>query len=178
MGALGVTGTGAANALARGGGCDPGRRHATAGLHHRLLGAVHRTRPTHHRAQRPALRRRASTAPPPLVADARAGLEELDKALGGWKAAAAWSDAAAHRKAGVGDDRRRLHRARPTPNCPPTRRSSALCSAAPRRPTSSSARPAGCRASCTSCGRPARPAATTWNTATPAWATRSPAGSA
>ena len=38
--------------------------------------------------------------------------------------------------------------------------------------------PAACRASCTSSGRPARPAPTTSNTASPAWATRSPAGSA
>ena len=43
---------------------------------------------------------------------------------------------------------------------------------------SSSAPPAACRASCTSCGGRSGRAATTWNTASPAWATRSPAASA
>ena len=47
-----------------------------------------------------------------------------------------------------------------------------------RRTASWSAPPAGCRASCTSCGGPRSPTATTWNTASRAWATRSPAGSA
>ena len=47
-----------------------------------------------------------------------------------------------------------------------------------RRGTWWSARPARCRATCTSCGAPATPRATTSSTATPAWATRSPAGSA
>ena len=39
------------------------------------------------------------------------------------------------------------------------------------------ARPAACRASCTSSGAPASPRAITWNTAIPAWAMRSPAAS-
>jgi hypothetical protein len=34
------------------------------------------------------------------------------------------------------------------------------------------------RATCTSCGVPATARATTWSTASPAWATRSPVGSA
>ena len=62
--------------------------------------------------------------------------------------------------------------------CPPTRRSSARCSAARRHPTSSSAPQAACQASCTSSGTPRSRSAIIWNTASPAWATRSPAGSA
>ncbi len=38
----------------------------------------------------------------PLVADARVGLEELDQAMGGWKAPAAWTDRAREEKAGWG----------------------------------------------------------------------------
>ena len=50
----------------------------------------------------------------------------------------------------------------------------------PLRParTSSCAPPGRCPATCTSCGRCATPRATTSSTATPAWATRWPAGSA
>ena len=44
--------------------------------------------------------------------------------------------------------------------------------------TSWSAPPARCPATCTSCGAPATARATTSSTASPAWATRSPAGSA
>ena len=55
------------------------------------------------------------------------------------------------------------------------RRSSTRCR---RRATSWCARPARCPATCTSCGAPGTRRATTSSTATPAWATRSPAGSA
>ena len=58
------------------------------------------------------------------------------------------------------------------------RTSSACCRTPWRRPTSSSAPLAACRATCTSCGAPAIRRAITSSTATRAWATRSPAGSA
>jgi 3D-(3,5/4)-trihydroxycyclohexane-1,2-dione acylhydrolase (decyclizing) len=93
MGALGVTGTEAANAVMRDADVilavgtrlqdfttgswslfsAPGRR--IIGLNTQVFDAAK------HRAA-------------PLVADARAGLEELDKALGGWKAPTSWTDAA------------------------------------------------------------------------------------
>ena len=65
-----------------------------------------------------------------------------------------------------------------TARCRPSRRSSASSTRCPGRATWSCARPARCPATCTSSGAPATRRATTWSTATPAWATRSPAGSA
>ena len=64
---------------------------------------------------------------------------------------------------------------RPTRPCRPTPKCSARSCARARRATSSSAPRAACRANCTSCGGPARRSAITSNTAIPAWATRSPA---
>ena len=58
------------------------------------------------------------------------------------------------------------------------RRGAAFERAAPRRTTSSSARPARCPPNCTSCGAPADRARITSSTAIRAWATRSPADSA
>ncbi len=54
---------------------------------------------------------------------------------------------------------------------------SARSTSSPTRATSSSARPARCPVTCTSCGGCATARATTSSTATPAWATRSPAPS-
>ncbi|MCP8937689.1 3D-(3,5/4)-trihydroxycyclohexane-1,2-dione acylhydrolase (decyclizing) [Alsobacter sp. SYSU M60028] len=101
MGAIGVTGTAAANALAREADVilavgtrlqdfttgswslfdNPGRR--IIGLNTQPFDAFK------HRSL-------------PLVADARAGLEDLDRALGGWKASAGWTSRAAEEKAGWG----------------------------------------------------------------------------
>jgi 3D-(3,5/4)-trihydroxycyclohexane-1,2-dione acylhydrolase (decyclizing) len=97
MGAVGVTGTSAANRLAEEADVilavgtrlqdfttgswalfrNPGRR--IIGLNTQVFDA------TKHRAL-------------PLVADARAGLEELDRALGGWKAPASWTSLAIEEK--------------------------------------------------------------------------------
>ena len=79
---------------------------------------------------------------------------------------------------GMGGDGRRAIPRRPTRRRRPTPKCSARSCARARRATSSSAPPAVCRASCTSCGGPGRRSATISNTAIPAWATRSPAGSA
>jgi 3D-(3,5/4)-trihydroxycyclohexane-1,2-dione acylhydrolase (decyclizing) len=98
MGAIGVTGTGAANALAEEADVilavgtrlqdfttgswalfsNPDRK--IIGLNTQAFDAFK------HRAL-------------PLVADARAGLEDLDKALGSWKAASGWTDRAGEEKA-------------------------------------------------------------------------------
>ena len=111
----------------------------------------------------------------PLVADARAGLAALDAALGDWRAPAAWPEFAAKAKREwLAIAARYLA---PTNAATPDRRAGA------RRPearwagltTSWSARRAACPANCTNCGRRARRSAITWNTAIPAWATRSPA---
>ena len=59
----------------------------------------------------------------------------------------------------------------------PGARCSGRSTSSPTRVTSSSARPARCPATCTSCGGSATARATTSSTATPAWATRSPAPS-
>ena len=157
---------------------DPRRRHAAAGFHHRLVGAVPQSRAPHRRPQRPALRRRTSTArcrSSPMPAPAST---ELSAALAGWHAGAALAAGDRERPRRLGRGRRARHR--------PDQHRAAVGRAgdrrrparAPRPTRSSSAPPAGCRANCTSSGRPSGPAATTWNTAIPAWATRSPAASA
>ena len=64
-----------------------------------------------------------------------------------------------------------------TARCSARGKSWAPSTGAPRRGMWSYARPAVCRGTCTSCGGPGTPKATTSSTATPAWATRSPAGS-
>ena len=111
--------------------------------------------------------------------DARAGLEDLR--AGARRLAAPTRpgrDRASGRQGALAEDRRSATPARPTR--PALRRAGDRRGAARALgdATSWSAPPAACRASCTSCGRRARPAATTSNTATPAWATRSPAASA
>ena len=126
----------------------------------------------------------------PLVGDARAVLDELLPLVAGLS-----------RRRGLRRDDRRLRRrsgarrwigsatvvslsrqsrspqSRQSPSSS-RRTSSACCRRRSRRPTSSSAPPAACRAICTSCGARAIRRAITWSTATRAWATRSPAGSA
>ena len=179
MGAVGVTGTGAANALAEEADLVLARRHAPAGFHHRLLGAVQERRATRSSAstRRPSMP--ASTAPCPLVADAKVGLERL--AAGARRLDRAGGLDARRRKDGKADWLKAAAALHRPDQCGPALRRAGDRRGAARRAsaaTSSSAPPAACRASCTSSGRPARPAATTSNTAIPAWATRSPAASA
>ena len=57
LGAVGVTGTGAADKLAAGSRRHPRRRHAPRRFHHRLLGAVPESGAPLHRPQRAAVRR-------------------------------------------------------------------------------------------------------------------------
>ena len=89
----------------------------------------------------------------PLVADARAGLEELGRAIRGWKAPDAWTAQCARCENALVRRSRRATPIRPMRNCRPTRRSSARCSASLSDRTWSCARQAGFRASCTSIGR-------------------------
>ena len=156
-----------------------GRRLAAAGFHHRLVGAVQGRATSRSSGSTCSRSTPASTARCRWSPTRKVGLDVLDGRLGRLAAPAtpgqataegrqgpAWlgaakavtdpTNAAALGRAG---DRRGAARARA--------RARRWC--APR---------AACRASCTSSGRPARRAATTWNTATRPWATRSPAGSA
>ena len=104
----------------RGGRSRAGRRHATAGLHHRLLGAV----------QDPGRRIVGLNVQPfdagkhpalSLVADARAGLEELSSALGDHGAPGEWAGEGRRGQGAVdrgrgrrqGDDQRRAPVRRP-----------------------------------------------------------------
>ncbi len=181
LGAIGVTGT-----L---GGQRASPREADV-----VLGVGTRLQRLHHRARRPLfqdagvrfvdaqrrrLRRRQARARCRCVGDARAGARGARRALGGWTVAAAYRERGAQRSTRSGtrtvDARLRAGRRR---RCPPTRGDRRGQRAVAADATSSSARPAACRASCTSSGARATRAATTSNTATPAWATRSPAASA
>ncbi len=115
----------------------------------------------------------------PLVADARIGLERISAGLGNSQGRHRLDRQGQGRQGRVAEGRRQgdgNHQCgaafrRPGHRCRPacTRRS---------RRRSSSARQAGCPASCTSSGRRKRPAATTWNTASRPWAMKSPAASA
>ena len=60
LGAIGVTGTVGGERGRRGGRCGPRGRHAAAGLHHRILGAVPESGTPADRPQRAGVRRRAS----------------------------------------------------------------------------------------------------------------------
>ena len=144
LGAIGVTGTGAANALARQADlvlavgtrlqdfttgswalfADPACR--IVGLNMQAFDAGK------HRAL-------------PLVADAKAGLAALDAALGGWAAPPAGPARRGAASAAWLEDGSTLHRGRPTRPCRATRRSSAPCSAQPaeRRRGLRRRRPAG-----------------------------------
>ncbi len=176
LGAIGVTGTSAANACAleadvvlavgtRLQDFTTGSWTLFAAPERRLIGLnLQPFDAGKHRAQ-------------PLVADARVGLECLSEGLGGHRSPEAWTGRSPSGvRAGTRSAAVRSRRAMPL--CRPTPRSSARCSAPAARTTSWSARQAACRANCTSSGSPAGPAATISNMASPAWATRSPAASA
>ena len=112
-----------------------------------------------------------------VVGDAQVGLTELSAALAGWRAPAAW--ASGRRRV------RRLERAwstraraRPTPSCRAMPMWSARSTGSAIRPISRSPPPAACRASSARTGGPRRSAPSTASSASPAWATRSPAAGA
>ena len=110
-----------------------------------------------------------------LVGDARATLERLAELLDGWTVDDAYREEAARLNREWDAEVDAPLRARP--------RAAAGAERGDRRgqrrvgadATSSSARPARCRATCTSSGARATRRATTSSTATRAWATRSPA---
>ena len=161
----------------RGGRSRACRRHPAAGLHHRLLGAVQERGQDHHRAQRPALRCRQAPR-------AAAGRRRARRARGAAGRAAELQGAGQldrqcqegqGRVAGGGRQVHGVHQRGAAFRCAGDRRGAAGDGLRRHR---CCMRRAGCRASCTSSGRPARRAPTTPNTASRPWATRSPAGSA
>ena len=112
----------------------------------------------------------------PLTGDARVTLEELQAAVAGFQV----DDGLPQRNSKTSAPRwekevDRIYGIRAEPPDHPGRshRRGQRIHASP--PTSWSARPAACPAICTNSGAPANPAAITWSTATPAWATKSPA---
>ena len=113
-----------------------------------------------------------------LVADARAALDALTSTLTGWSAPAEHGERAAALAAAWDETVRARLLRWATRRGRPSRRSSAWSTRCPDRVTWWCARPARCPATCTSSGAPATRRATTSSTATPAWATRSPVGSA
>ena len=179
VGAIGATGTTAANALAREADVviGIGTRYSdftTASQHRLRRPGVRFVNLNVAAFDAPSRRRRA------LVADARDGLERAGRRR--WPAGGPGGlpRARATELAGEWDDVvRALATTSATGRCPAQSRGHRRRQRAVRdRATSSSAPPARCRATCTSCGGPATPRATTSSTATPAWATRSPAASA
>jgi 3D-(3,5/4)-trihydroxycyclohexane-1,2-dione acylhydrolase (decyclizing) len=113
-----------------------------------------------------------------VVGDARAVIEALAERLDGWRPRTSWTS----RKAtGAWRAGTRSSTRPPRPTQAPLPTDAQVLGAVWRASSTTaswSAPPAACRASCTSCGAPARRAATTSNTASRAWATRSPAPSA
>ena len=112
-----------------------------------------------------------------VLGDARVALERLTAELSGWSVADDYRAEAARLNREWDAEVARLYdlgharcRRRAKSSAPSTTRASP--------PTSSCAQPARCPATCTSSGARATRRATTSSTATRAWATRSPAGSA
>ena len=111
----------------------------------------------HHRPQRAALRCGKHRALP-LVGDAKAGLEALDAALGGWRAPARLDATAAAEQGATGRDGRRGYTAPTNAALPSDAQVIGAVQRARRAvATSWSAPPAACRANCTSCGSAGAP---------------------
>ena len=178
-GAIGVTGTEAANRLAEEADVILAVGTRLADFTTGFVGLVQEPRSGGSSASTCRRSTPPSIARLPLVADARAGIAALDAALGDWRAPAAWTELRDASEA-------RMAARSPRAISPPTNAVNADRRASPwrvacareSRATSSSARRAACRANCTSSGRPAHRSAITSNTAIPAWATRSRAASA
>lgn len=111
----------------------------------------------------------------PLVSDAKAGLAALARGLSGWKSPTSWM-ATAERARSAWLAKAASYTAPTDSPCPRIRKSSARFRGRRRRRMSSSARQADCLVNCTNCGRQANLAATMSNMAIPAWAMRLPAG--
>ena len=174
LGGIGVTGSGATNPLGRGSRCGDRGRHPLPGLHHRLLGAVPEPRHAHRLDQRDAFDTHKHNALP-LVADAKLALEELSTLLGDYVA----TPPAPELKAGWIAALDGITAAPRETNALPT--DAQVIGAVQRAPARRHRgdvrrRHHAGRAAEALEGRQAR-CPTTWNTATPAWATRSPAAS-
>ena len=117
----------------------------------------------------------------PLVGDARAVLEELAPLVAGYRVNSEYAAAIARFQAEWQAEVARVTAPTPTGEKAADHAGSGhrRCQRPrSRQPTSSSARPAACPATCTSCGGPAIRRATTSSTAIRAWDMRSPAASA
>ena len=151
-------------------------RHAVQRLHHRVADRISARgrpvrQPQHRRARR--LQARGSRAAGRCPGYPR-GPPRVTRRLGRWLRPGArprrdtTASGTARWNGSTGSDIAR---------CSARAKSWAPSTEAPRRRMWSYARPAVCRGTCTSCGGPGTPKATTSSTATPAWATKSPAGS-
>ena len=174
MGAVGVTGTGAANALAAQADVFSASARVSP-TSHRLLGVVQESRPAIDQRQRAAFRRGQASRVSGRRRRADRARRARSKLEPGRRRAPGSTKPRRRRPSGrrppPATPRRPTRPRRPTPKC------SARSCARARSRTSSFAPRADCRANCTSCGERARRSATTSNTAIRAWATRSPAGS-
>ena len=172
----------AANALARDADVGARRRHAAAGLHHRLALAVPAGEARRRSTSTASMR--SSGAARRCVADARAALEALSDALAGWRRGRAWTRArdAARRRAGAHELSTSSTGASRDGALPydgevigAVQRSA---KDSPRARHRRLRRGHAARRAAQAVAHRRRPAATTSSTATRAWATRSPAASA
>jgi len=115
-----------------------------------------------------------------VLADARVALQEMRGALTGHRVDPEWERLAGEQSAAWAEQVVRLVAPSRNPDSRPRPRSSAPSTTPPERPACSSAPPARPPVTCTNCGERGtlRARATTSSTATRAWATRSPAASA
>ena len=176
MGAVGVTGTGAANALAA-------EADVIVGVGTRLADFITGSWALFKNPDRrfiginvqpfDALKHRAL----PVVGDARTALAALDAALGGWKAPRSWSDGAAKAKAEWEPTAARYTAPTNAPAPTDAEVLGALMRAGEKSDVVVCAA-GGLPGELHKLWRAGRRSATISNTAIPAWATRSPAGSA
>ena len=178
VGSVGVTGTSAANRARRGGRRDARGRHASPGLHHRVMGALQESEPAVHRAERPGLRcAEASRHAAGRRRQGRAG-GAVGRSSAAGASQAGWRQTAESGRAELDGSRRSRHR-------PHQHRAAVRCAGDRRRAAPlvdrygrglRLRRPAGRAAQ--ALAAPNGRAATTSSTAIRAWATRSPAASA
>ena len=153
------------------------RRHALERLHDRLAEHLRRPRRALRQPQRRAGRRRTSSPRWRWSPTRAPGWRRCARRSRAGAPTASTAAARASSRAS-GTPRSRPPTPPATARSPPRARCSASSTASAARATSSSAPPAACRAICTSSGARATRRATTSSTASRAWATRSPAGSA
>ncbi len=155
VGAIGATGTTAADALADEADVVHRRRHPLQRLHDGVPDRLRAPRRPVRQPQRRVVRRAQAVGRRPLVGDARRGLEQLTEALAGWSVPTGTPDRATELAREWDDIVAALLRPRARRRCRRSRRCSASSTGCRGPRTSWSARPARCRATCTSCGGPA-----------------------